>query len=402
MGLGEVSSPALARTLDLASVLALLALRVGAERAMASATRSLSTNDLEAIAPLFQPVALPERTRAEARRKKKVLPQVQELLVAVLPQVADVPPMQMRRFSVRTIVTVTIAVVAGYLVFTTVNFSEIATSVASSNPVWLVAAFAVGLLTFIGSAMTLVAFSPVKISLWRTSLVQVAASVVSLVAPSGVGPAALNLRFLQRNRLDTPMAVATVALVQVSQFVTTILLLIGIALVTGSSGALDSLPSGTVLITVLVIVAIVGVLFALPNVRRWILGKIRPTLVQIWPRLVWVVGQPTRLISAIVGNVIMTSSYVAAFGFTMLAFGQTMPLTQLAITYLAGNAVGAAVPTPGGIGTVEAALTAGLRAGGIPAGPAASIALIFRVVTFWIRIPLGWLALRSLQKRGLV
>ncbi|WP_418605985.1 hypothetical protein [Georgenia sp. SUBG003] len=82
-------------------------------------------------------------------------------------------------------------------------------------------------------AMGLVAFSPERLGVWRTMLVQVAASVISLVAPAGIGPAALNLRFLNKARISTPMAVATVGLVQLSQFITTVLLLVAVALVTG-------------------------------------------------------------------------------------------------------------------------------------------------------------------------
>ncbi|WP_108718807.1 lysylphosphatidylglycerol synthase domain-containing protein [Miniimonas sp. S16] len=399
---GEVSSPELARRLDLAHLLALLALRVGAERAMASAARTLTREDLIAIAPILQPVALPERTRAEARKNKKVLAEVQEILVGVIPTVADVQPMQMRRFSVRTIVTVTVAAVAGWLVLTSFNLQQMVEYVQEANPAWLAAAFVLGLLTYVGSAMGLVAFAPVRLSLWRTSLVQIAASVVALVAPAGVGPAAMNLRFLQKNRLDTPMAVATVALVQVSQFVTTILLLIGIALVTGSSGALDTLPSGAVVIGVSAIAAAVGVGLLLPRVRTWVFAKIRPTLQQIWPRLVWVVGQPGRLLMGLGGNLVMTVGYIAAFGCTLAAFGESIPLTSLAIVYLAGNAAGSAVPTPGGIGTVELALSSGLRAAGVGAAAALASAFVFRLLTFWIRVPLGWLALRWLQKRNLV
>ena len=62
----------------------------------------------------------------------------------------------------------------------------------------MVLAFAMGLLTFVGSAISLAAFSPERLGLWRTTLVQVAASVVSLVAPAGIGPAALNLRYLNK------------------------------------------------------------------------------------------------------------------------------------------------------------------------------------------------------------
>ena len=82
------------------------------------------------------------------------------------------------------------------------------------------------------------------------------------------------------------------------------------------------------------------------------------------------------------------------------ALGYTVPFAVLAITYLASNTVGSIVPSPGGIGPVELALTAGLVAAGVPYGVALSTAIVYRLVTFWIPIPVGWLSLQRLQKVG--
>ena len=60
---------------------------------------------------------------------------------------------------------------------------------------------------------------------------------------AGIGPAALNLRFLHKRRVPTPIALATVTLVQVAQFATTIIFLIVLSLATGEVGRL-TLPSG--------------------------------------------------------------------------------------------------------------------------------------------------------------
>jgi len=193
--------------------------------------------------------------------------------------------------------------------------------------------------------------------------------------------------------------VATVALVQVSQFVTTVLLLVVMALVTGSAGTL-SVPSAAVYTLTIVIVLVVVVLLVVPPARTWVWRKVGPTLRQVWPRVLWVVGSPGRLLMGLGGNVVMTLGYVGAFGAALAAFGYSLPVTTLAITYLTSNTVGAAVPSPGGIGPVEAALTGGLTVAGIPAGVAFSAALVFRVLTFWIRVPFGWAALRWLQRRG--
>ena len=61
---------------------------------------------------------------------------------------------------------------------------------------------------------------------------------------------------------------------------------------------------------------------------------------------------------------------------------------------------GAIVPTPGGLGTIEVAFIGGLTAVGINPGIAASVTILFRVLTYWLPIPIGWLALRRLQATG--
>jgi len=395
---GEIASSELSRRLDLAQMLAITATKVGEERALASASRCLGSDQLASIAPLLQPVILAPHTRAAAGKPRELLNSLRAQLVDQHPD-ADVEPINLARFSVRTVVMVTIAVVAIWLLLGTLNFEQVLAAARNANPWWLGVCFLLGLLTYVGSAMGLVAFSPERVGLWRTTLVQVAAGVVSLVAPAGVGPAALNLRFLVKQRIVTPLAVATVALVQVSQFVTTVALLAVIALVTGSAGTL-SVPSGAVTAVGIVAVLIVVVVLAVPPARSWLWRKLGPTLTQVWPRVLWVVGSPSRLLMGLGGNVIMTLGYVASFGAALAAFGYSLPVTTLAITYLTSNTVGAAVPSPGGIGPVEAALTGGLTVAGIPAGVAFSAALVFRVLTFWLRVPLGWAALRHLQRRG--
>ena len=100
------------------------------------------------------------------------------------------------------------------------------------------------------------------------------------------------------------------------------------------------------------------------------------------------------------GNLILTVGFVGAFWSALEAFGQSLPVVDVAILFFLGNAVGAIVPTPGGLGAVEIALTGGLTGAGVPAAVAASVVVIYRLITYWLRIPLGWLAMRYLQKRG--
>ncbi|MDO8147889.1 flippase-like domain-containing protein [Isoptericola sp. b515] len=395
---GEIASTILGRRLDLVQMLALLALRVGPGPAVASAVRALPADDVAAVGPLLQSIALPAATRVAVRQRRGLLDDLRDALVERLPQV-DVQPENITRFGARTVITLALSIGVVTALVTTMNLDEITDAVSRANPWWVVAAFVLGAVTWFGAALTFVAFSPKRLPLWRATLTQMAGSFVALAAPAGIGPAALNLRMLTRRGVELPMAVATVALVQVSQFVVTVVLLVVLSIFTGSGGLIE-LPSITVLLAIAGIAAVIAAVLLVPAIRRWIWGKIRPTLEQVWPRLSQMLGQPTRLALGIGGNVVMSLGYVLAFDAALAAFGQSLNLIDVAVIYLVGNALGALVPTPGGLGGVEAALTAGLTAAGIPASIALSTTILFRVVTYWGRVPFGWAAMRYLERKG--
>ncbi|MGB2556688.1 flippase-like domain-containing protein [Cellulosimicrobium cellulans] len=395
---GDIASSELARRMDLAQMVALLALRVGAQRAVESAVSVLPDDDIAAIGPLLQSVALPPSTREEIRQDKELLKELRAALVERLPE-ADVEPQRITRFGGRTILTLVLVIAAVTALVTSFNFDQIATAVTEANPWFAVLSFALGILTWVGAALTLAAFSPKRLSMWRVTLTQAAGSYIALAAPAGIGPAALNLRLLTKRGISTPMAVATVALVQVSQFVVTILILVVLSVFTGEGG-LVQLPSTTVLLAIGGVALAVLATLLVPAVRTWALAKIRPTVQQVWPRLSEMLGQPGRLALGFAGNIVMTLGYVLAFDAALAAFGQELDLVDVAVIYLVGNAAGAAVPTPGGLGAIELALIAGLTAAQVPPAIATSVAMLFRVATYWARIPIGWFAMRFLQKRG--
>jgi uncharacterized membrane protein YbhN (UPF0104 family) len=395
---GDIASSELARRMDLAQMVALLALRVGARRAVESAVSVLPDDDIAAIGPLLQPVALPPSTREEIRQNKELLKELRAALVERLPE-ASIEPQRITRFGARTVLTLVLVIAAVIALVTSFNFDQITEAVAEANPWWAALSFALGILTWFGAALTLAAFSPARLSMWRVTLTQAAGSYVALAAPAGIGPAALNLRLLTKRGVTTPMAVATVALVQVSQFVVTILILVVLSVSTGKSGLIQ-LPSTTVLFAIAGVAAAVVAVLLVPAVRTWLLAKIRPTVQQIWPRLSDLLSQPGRLALGLAGNVVMTLGYVLAFDAALAAFGQELSLVDAAVVYLVGNAAGAAVPTPGGLGAIEFALTGGLTAAGVPFALATSATLVFRVATYWARIPIGWVAMRYLQKKG--
>ena len=398
---GETISTELSRRVDLAQALALTALAVGAQRAIDAASRSLTTAQLASIAPMLQRVVLPRQTREVMGRRgasRQVLQDLRDALVALTPT-ADAEPARLNRFSTRTVLMAVVALVAVWTLLAQLDFQQVSAAVSQANIWWMLAALAFSVATYVGAGLTLVAFSPERLSLWRSTEVHLASAVVSLVAPAGVGGAAINLRFLNRKGVPTAVGVATVALVQVVQFIVTVVLLVVLAAMTGQSTGL-TLPSGWVLVAAGAIVVVAAVVLVIPQARTWAWAKIEPTYRQVWPRLVWVMSNPMRLALGVGGALMLSLSYILSFSASLWSFGYTVPFAVLAITYLASNTVGSIVPSPGGIGPVELALTAGLVAAGVPYGVALSTAIVYRLVTFWIPIPVGWLSLQRLQKVG--
>jgi len=401
-GTGDVASSVLARRIDTVQLLTLLATQVGTTRALDSAVRALGEDAVASLGTLLQTVAVPSPTRTVLRARKQggddVIRDLRQAIVARLPE-ADLAPEQLVRFGARTLLTVVAVAVGVVGVLATINVNQIQDAMAASDWRWLVVAFVLGLLTLVGAALAVVALAPVKVGLVRATMVQTAATFVALAAPAGIGPAALNLRLLTRRGASRAVAATTVAMVQVSQVIVTLVVLLVLSVVPGGTDQPVEVSS-TVLVVLAAVVAAVGVSLLVPQVRTFVTTRIGPTLSTVWPALLEMLSQPRRLVLAVTGNLVMTLGYIMAFEACLLALGQNVSLVQVAVIYLTGNTAGAIIPTPGGMGTVELALAGGLSAVGLNPGIAASVAVLFRVLTYWLRIPLGWTAMRVLQHRG--
>jgi len=396
---GEVATTELNQSIDIAQMLVLTALAVGPERALEAGRRCVGEETLIACAPVIQKPVLPAQINQRLRRSD-LLGDLRAALVGDS-EAETAPTADLQRFRPRTILTVAIAFIAVFIVLGSLNFSDIVTTVKSANLWWMLASAVLACLIWVGSAVPLVALSPEKLPFRETFIAQVAASIITIVAPAGVGPAALNLRYLRKRRVPTAMAVTTVTLMQISQALVTIILLLLVMVIAGSSLSV-SVPYGTILGVVALVMVAVGVIVAVPKVRRWIWSKIQPTWQQVYPRLLWIVGQPRRLAAVLGGNLLMNIGYVGSFWTALLAMGGSLNFSTVSLTYLTANAAGSFIPSPGGIGTVETALTSGLTVAGISSSVAIATALLYRLVTFYGRIPFGWLAMKYMEKRDLI
>jgi uncharacterized membrane protein YbhN (UPF0104 family) len=398
-GIGDVAASDLQLRLDLSQLLAELAALVGPDRAADLALRRVGPAELVTLVPLLQPVVLARSTRSTLRRDKDVLPALRKRLLATAPDdVPEVPPVQLERIRLRTLVTLVATVLAGYLLIVQLGRVNFATLLSQANPLWILVALGLSALTYVAAALSLSGFVPGRLNFIRTMLAQLAGSFVTLVTPAAVGGAALNLRYLQRNKVPPAVAAASVGVVQVVAFVLHIVLLVIFVAITGARSHSLRPPTWVYFVIAGLVVAALGVA-AVPQGRRLLRARLAPALGQVLPRLLEVLQQPRKLAEGLGGALMLTACYILCLDACVRAFGGSLALTSAAVVYLTGSALGSLVPTPGGLGAVEAALAAGLTATGMAAATAVSAVLLFRLLTFWLPVPAGWGAFTYLRRR---
>ncbi|TDC95278.1 flippase-like domain-containing protein [Actinomadura sp. 7K507] len=397
---GETAAGDLALRLDLAQLLTTLALRAGPERAVGTAVPVLGAEALAAAVPLLQRVALSRATRTALRHDRDLLTRIREQIVRLKPETEDAPA-RLERFRPRTIFSIVALSIAAYIVIPQLASLDVGTLASEASWHWALAALGAAALTYVAAAFMLMGFVPERLPLGRTVVVQVAASFVKLVAPAAVGGVAVNTRYLQRSGVRPGLAVASVGASQLVGLVTHILLLILFGFLTGSTteATQDLAPSRTIVIAVLSLGLVAGLALTVPRVRRVVTSRLRSMFSGVVPRLVDVLQSPRKLFTGMGGTLLLTVAFVLCLEASIRAFGGSLPLTTVVVVFLTANAVGSAVPTPGGLGAVEGALTLALTISGLTAETAASAVLLYRLLTLWLPVLPGWAAFTYLQRR---
>jgi uncharacterized membrane protein YbhN (UPF0104 family) len=397
-GDGDVAASDLQMRLDLVQLIAELALVVGPEKSAKLAVERVDGNELVAVLSLLQPVALVRSTRHELRRRRDVLPAVRKVLLAAVPD-AEVTPVQLQRIRPRTLVTFVATVVAVNLLAAELAKNSIGSVLRAADWRWALAALGLSVATYVGASLSVTGFVSEKLGFVRTTLVQLASSFVTLMTPAAVGGVALNVRYLQRRKIPAPAAVASIGVSQVVALVLHLLLLAVFGVITGAGEENPIHPPAWAYFVGGGLIAVAVAVLALPAGRRLVRARLSPTFGQVLPRLAEIAQRPAKLAEGVGGALLLSIAYILCLATCVAAVGGSVPIAKIGFVYLTGSALGSIIPTPGGLGPVEVALTAGLTTAGVPGGIALSAVLLFRFLTFWLPVPFGWVALNYLERK---
>ena len=385
---------------DVAELLASLACLVGADRAVGSATQALGAEAVAEALPLLQPAAVAAATRADLKARPGLLAELRERAASAT---GTEPPRlePLTRVRPSTLVLLVAGGFAVHLLLPQVGeLRQTLDALQAARWAWLLVGLGLAAASYPAAAVAQLGAVDPPLALGRTTLVQVASSFANRLTPASLGGIGLNVRYLRRAGLDRSTAVAAVAVDTAAGALVHVLgLLVAVALIGRAGVGTAHIPRGWPgLVALVAALAAGGLLLWSPLGRQ----RLMTPALRAGRELAGVLRRPGKAAQLLGGSAGVTLTYALTLACCLAAFDAHLPLASIVAVYLVGAAVASVSPTPGGLGAMEAALVAGLTAVGAATGPAVAGVLAFRLLTYWLPIPPGWLAYRTLRADGTI
>lgn len=256
----------------------------------------------------------------------------------------------------------------------------------------------VGAVAAAASTYVWLALRPIK---YRDSLlVQTAGMFVNRLLPAGIGGMGLTADFLYRHNHSAAKAGAVVALNNLITFIGHMLLLV-IAVVLFDVAAKPQLTFPQV--TNGLLLGIVGILLGFTGV---IITKFRARMASFVIDFVRSLrlygGRKRQVCLAFASALLNTIGHATALYLCMRAFGMELSPIVALLALTGGVAAASVTPTPGGLLGSEAGITAVLVSYKVEPGYALAIALSYRLVSYWLPLIPGAIAVWYAGKKKII
>ncbi|ODB78554.1 MULTISPECIES: lysylphosphatidylglycerol synthase domain-containing protein [Micromonospora] len=402
LGFGADDASAEQRARDVVELMVALAGRVDPAGVVDAAIDRLGVAAVADSVPFLQPAVLSRAGRTALRARPGMLDSLRQEILRRSPD-RDRPAAKVVRISRRTVLELLVLGLVVHLLLP--QLGEIRTAlglIVHANPVAVAATLLGSALTYLLSGLVLRLATAGRVPLGEATLVQVAASFANRLAPGSLGGAALSLRYLHQKGLVAADAGTAVAVSRAAGVVSVVLLLPVLLPFARQPARIlthDAARALPLLLGALAVLLVLAGVLAVPRVRRRgraAAGQVVTALRELRHQhgLRWLVAASTAL----------TLTYGLCLYVALIAAG-LVPLAHLPpviLVCLVGEGVSSAAPTPGGLGATEAALVSGLLLYGVPLDAAVAGTLIYRLATFWLPVPPGYLAFRLLTRRRLL
>lgn len=267
-----------------------------------------------------------------------------------------------------------------------------AARLAVADQGWLLAGATAAAATWLCAALAQQGAVVGRLPAGRLVAAQFAASAANHVLPAGLGAGAVNLRFLIRCGLPSGRAATAVAVKATAGGVARGALIVVLAAACPGVLRIPHVPVGWAA----VVLAVVCV-SALPALR--LLPRCRRALAAVRADVRAVHARPSRAAALWGGSLAFAALHALVLIAVTRAVALPLPPGRVALVYLAASTAAALLPTPGGLGSLDAALALTLASAGAPAAAAASAVLGYRLLTVWLPLVPGLMVLGILIRR---
>lgn len=262
---------------------------------------------------------------------------------------------------------------------------------------WLVISLLLMAATFAVAAAIYGVLALHRLKYRQTLLVEVSTAFVNRLLPSGIGGLGLHGLYLYKRKHTTADAVVVVSVNNLLGMVGHILLLV--ALVLYSPATLTHFRHGGVQLhwwMLALVVALVVATVAIPWVRRKLVRFVHNLLASVRKLRL------RKLLGALVLAMLLTVTYTAILLSVCRAISVQLSVLQVFVVFSIGMLTSTATPTPGGLVGAEAGLFAGFVAYGVASPVAGAAVLLYRLVTYWLPLVPGVVALAVARRNKLV
>jgi uncharacterized membrane protein YbhN (UPF0104 family) len=249
---------------------------------------------------------------------------------------------------------------------------------------WFVGACAVACLTWVAGAVCQQGAVIEHLPKGRLLAVQFAGSAANHVLPAGIGVATVNLRFLRRRGLSRASALNAVGLNTCAGIAVHVLALIVLVATGLAAPRAITRVSVAGLVVAGAVAGAVLVTTSLPPLRRRCVATLRTQLSSAATQWTVVGRQPVRAWQLWTGSAAVPVLHAITLALITRALGAQIGVGAVFGVYFVASTVSAAVPSPGGFGTLDAALILALTADGLSAPLAIAAVVAYRLVTVWI------------------
>ncbi|SEN84422.1 lysylphosphatidylglycerol synthase transmembrane domain-containing protein [Actinacidiphila rubida] len=273
-----------------------------------------------------------------------------------------------------------------------------------ADRLWLTASGGAAFMTWVCSATAQQGAVVETLPPGRLLATQFAASAANHVLPAGVGGNAVNLRFLLRHGLSPTRSVAALA-VRACATVIGRLVLLAVVL-TSFPGALhirrvttggSDVPAHPLLIAAVAAVVLAGG-YALTRCARRMRARVRAFLASVATDVRTLHGNRARIAALWGGGLAFPAMHAAVVVAVMQAVHSPVPVSGVVAAYLCASTAAGWLPTPAGLGSLDAALVLALVTAGASGVAATSAVLGYRLVTTWLPLIPGVMVLALLVR----